>query len=78
MYFEIIGEISDVEIVAVGRAIQALSRLRELYGPGRWRKLKGTALIRLPDGTVCKAELHWYEAHAIGKREMKIKHILDE
>jgi len=51
MYFEIIGEISDVEIVAVGRAIQALSRLRKLYGPGRWRKLKGTALIRLPDGT---------------------------
>jgi hypothetical protein len=78
MCFEIIGEISDIEIVAVGRAIQALPRLRKVYGSGRWRKLKGIALIRLPDGTVCKAELHWYEAHAIGKREMKIKRILGE
>ena len=47
------------------------------YGFGRWRKLKGTAVIQLEDGTVCQAEIHWYEAHGIGRKEFKIKYILE-
>jgi hypothetical protein len=77
MPFEIIGDIGHIEVIAVGRAIRELARLRKLYGSGRWRKLKGTALVRLPDGAVCRVELHWYESHAMGKRELKIKRILD-
>lgn len=78
MYFEIIGEITDVNKIAAGSSIQEVARLRKTYGPGRWRKLKGMATIRLLDGTICKAELHWYEAHGVGKKEMKIKHIFWE
>lgn len=78
MGFEIIGEIADIEIIAVGRAIREIARLRKIYGAGRWRKLKGTATVRLPDDSVCQAELHWYEAHGIGKKEVKIKRILWE
>lgn len=78
MYFEIIGEVTNVEIIAVGKSICELTRLRKTYGVGRWRKLKGVAMVRLADGTVCGAEVHWYEAHGIGKREFKIKRILDE
>jgi len=78
MYFEIIGEITDVESIAVGSSIREIARLRKTYGPGRWRKLKGRATIRLLDGTICKAELHWYEAHGIGKKETRIKHIFWE
>jgi len=76
MGFEIIGEIADIETIAVGSSIREITRLRKVYGSGRWRKLKGTAMIRLSDGTVCEAEIHWYEAHGIGKREIKIKRIL--
>jgi len=68
----------DFETIAVGGSIRGLTRLRRTYGPGRWRKLKGIAMVRLPDGVVCKAEVHWYEAHGIGKKEVKIKRILDE
>jgi hypothetical protein len=50
--------------------------LRKTYGSGRWRKLKGIATISLNDGTICEAELHWYEAHGIGKKEIKIKRFL--
>ncbi len=75
--FEIISEISDIEIIAAGREIRELGRLRKQYGSGRWRKLKGTALIRLPRGQVRRAELHWYEAHGIGKKEIKRKRYLD-
>ena len=78
MDFEIIGEITDVETVATGSSIREIDRLRKIYGPARWRKLKGEATIRLFDGTICKAELHWYEAHGIGKKETKIKHIFWE
>jgi len=78
MYFEIIGEIIDVESIAVGSSIREIARLRKTYGPGRWRKLKGRATIRLLDGTICQAELHWYEAHGIGKKETKIKNIFWE
>ncbi len=75
MRFKLLGRITEVETIAVGKAIREINRLRKIYGPGRWRKLKGTATIRLADGTICRAELHWYEAHGIGKRELKIKRI---
>jgi hypothetical protein len=78
MHFDIIGEIGDVETIAIGRSIRELARLRKVYGAAQWRKLKGFAMIRLFDGTICKAELHWYEAHGIGKKEIKLKHILSE
>lgn len=77
MNFEIVGEITDVETIAIGRAIRERNRLQKLYGKGRWRKMKGTALVRLKSGRVRKAELHWYEAHGIGKMEMKRKRYLD-
>lgn len=77
MHFEIVGEISGIETIAVGNRIHELSRLRRMYGRGRWRKLKGVALIRLRSGRLRKAELHWYEAHGIGKKEIKRKRYLD-
>ena len=73
MDFEIVGPISDIETMAAGRAIRQLRRLRRRYGKGRWRKRKGVATVRLQDGTVHQAEVHWYEAHGIGRREVKIK-----
>jgi hypothetical protein len=77
MYFEIISEISDIEIIAKGRGIRDLARLRKKYGPGNWRKLKGRATVRMEDGTVHTAEIHWYEAHGIGRKKFKIKETLD-
>lgn len=77
MPFEIVGEITEVETIAVGTRIRELPRLRRLHGAGRWRKLKGVALIRLGSGKVRKAELHWYEAHGIGRKEIKRKRYLD-
>jgi len=73
---EVIGEIAHIEVIAVGHSIRDLNRLQKKYGAGRWRKLKGMASIRLPDNTIYFAEIHWYEAHGIGKRDIKIKHIL--
>jgi len=73
MDFEIIGRIRDVETIAAGRAIRQLGRLRRRHGKGEWRKRKGIATVRLRDGTVHKAEVHWYEAHGIGRREFKLK-----
>jgi hypothetical protein len=78
MTFDIVGEITAIETLAVGSAIRELSRLRKVYGSGRWRKRKGIASVRLPDGTICKAEVHGYEAHGIGRKEPKIKRFLDE
>lgn len=77
MYFEIIGEIADIEIIAKGRGIQDLARIRKKYGPGNWRKLKGRATVRMEDGSIHYAEIHWYEAHGIGRRKFKIKQALD-
>jgi hypothetical protein len=76
MGFEILGVISEVETIASGSGIREVSRLRKLYGSGRWRKRKGIARIRLPDGTFHLAELHWYEASGIGRKEFKIKELL--
>lgn len=78
MTFEVIGRISAVEQIAPGGSIRELARLRRVYGAGRWRKLKGVATVRLADGTVLGAEVHWYEAHGLGRKELKIKHFLDE
>lgn len=75
--FEIVGGIKDVENVAVGRSIRELPELRARFGPGRWRKRKGVANVRLSDGTIRLAEVHWYEAHGVGKVRMKIKRYLD-
>ena len=73
MDFEIVGPLRNVETIATGRAIRQLRRLRRRYGKGRWRKRRGLATVRLQDGTVHKAEVHWYEAYGIGRREMKLR-----
>ena len=77
MYFEIIGEIERAETIAASASIRQLDALIEAHGEGRWSKRKGTALVRLPDGTIRRAEIHWYEAHGIGRKRMKIKKFLD-
>ena len=77
MYFEIVGEIDKIETLAVGSKIRDIMRIQKQYGPGRWRKLKGVAKVRLQGGRICQAEVHWYEAHGIGRRKMKIKRLLD-
>lgn len=77
MKFEIIGEFRAVETIAVGRQIRVLASLRKKWGPGRWRKMKGIAHVRiLRTGHIREAEIHWYEAHGIGKRDFKIKKLL--
>lgn len=76
MRFEIRGEIHDQETIAVGYGIREIERMREVYGSGRWRKCKGIANVRLQDGSLHKAEIHWYEAFGIGKREFKIKRLI--
>jgi hypothetical protein len=78
MPFEIVGEITQIETIAVGSRIRDLPRLRRLYGRGRWRKLKGVAVVRLRTGRIRKAELHWYEAHGIGRKEIKRKRYVDQ
>ena len=78
MDFEVIGAIRRVEIIASGPGIRIRAYLRKAYGRGRWRKLKGTATVRLPNGGQREVELHWYEAHDIGRRDLKIKCYLDE
>jgi len=76
MHFEILGAISQVETFAIGSGIREIARLRRLYGRGRLRKRKGLARVRLADGSIRVAEVHWYEAAGIGRREFKIKHLL--
>ncbi len=76
--FEVVSKIEDIETIAVGSQIRDLEWLRKTYGSGRWRKLKGFARVRfLDDGEEFEAELHWYEAHGIGKVEMKIKELFE-
>ena len=75
-HFEINSPIERIETIAVGASIRERNRLVSLYGPGRWRKLKGFAHVTLPDGIIERVELHWYEAHGIGRKEIKIKRIL--
>jgi hypothetical protein len=74
---KILGKISDSEIISSGVSLRVRRRLRRVYGQGRWRKLKGVAEVRLPDGYVMLAEVHWYEAHGVGRKELKIKRLLE-
>jgi hypothetical protein len=76
MKFEILGEIKDNENKTIGSKILVLGYLEKKYGPGRWRKLKGIASIQLPNGAIRLVELHWYEAHGIGRKDIKIKRYL--
>jgi len=77
MDFKLRSDIADVQEIAVDRSIRILAKLEKLYGRGRWRKLKGIAMVELPDGSVAGAELHWYEAHGMGRKDMKIKRLVD-
>ncbi|MBN1627776.1 MAG: hypothetical protein JW944_14755 [Deltaproteobacteria bacterium] len=77
MHFEIISEIEEIEPIALGGNIRDIMRIRKQFGPGRWRKLKGVALVRLHNGSIRRAEVHWYEAHGIGRKKIKIKKFLD-
>ncbi len=77
MYFEILGDVANVETFAIGSSIREIGRLRKMYGRGRWRKRKGIARVRLEDGEERVAELHWYEAHGIGRKQIKIKRYID-
>jgi hypothetical protein len=77
MHFKVLGRITAIETIAIGNSIRELARLLKNYGPGRWRKRKGTAKVQLSDGTICTAELRWYEAHGIGRKEFKLKRIFD-
>jgi len=78
MWFELLGPISKIELIAAGSSIRDVGRLRKRYGSGRWRKLKGIGKIRLADGTISEAELHWYEAHGIGRRELRVKQLWEQ
>ncbi len=77
MHFAVLSAIESVETIAIGGRIREIMRLQKQYGRGRWRKLKGVAAVRLPGGSIRNAELHWYEAHGIGRVKMKIKRFLD-
>lgn len=77
MDFEIISDIESPETFATGKGIRELSRLQRIYGKGKWRKRKGIADVKLSDGSIVRAELHWYEATGIGKKEFKIKRYID-
>ena len=77
MHFRVLGEIADTETIATASGIREIARLRRRYGRGRWRKRKGIARVVLDDGAVRRAELHWYEATGIGRRELKLKRYLD-
>ena len=77
MDFEILSDITEITKIAVGSSIRDVDKLRRNYGRGRWRKLKGVATIRLRNGRIRVAELHWYEAHGIGRKDMKRKRYLD-
>jgi len=74
--FKILSEIRDIETIASGRGVYIRRYLERIYGRGRWRKMKGIATVELADGTICEAEIHWYEAHGIGRKEFKIKRII--
>ena len=74
--FEILSEIRDIETIATGRGVYIRRYPERTYGKGRWRKLKGITTVKLSDGTVCEAEIHWFEAHGIGRKDFKIKRVI--
>jgi hypothetical protein len=75
--FEILGQVEGIEVIAVGTSIRDLAYLQKTYGSGRWRKVKGKAHVRLPNGNIRRVELHWYESHGIGRKDIKIKRYLE-
>jgi hypothetical protein len=75
--FKVLSELRQIEVIATGTGVRDRRRLNREHGRGKWRKMKGIATVRLEDGTICEAELHWYEAHGIGKKELKFKRPLD-
>ncbi len=77
MDFQLLGDVTDIEPIAVNLSIRERKALKARYGGHRRRKLKGVALVRFPNGEICQAELHWYEAHGVGRRKMKVKEVLD-
>ena len=77
MNFEIVGQIEEIETIAKGPSVGERKRLAEQFGRGRWRKLKGNATVKLLNGSTGRAEVHWYEAHGIGRRKIKIKRLLE-
>ena len=77
MFFEIVGEVTHIQIIAEGRGVQSRKKLQAKYGGSKWRKMKGNSSVLLLDGSIRRAEIHWYEAHGIGKRDYKIKRYLD-
>ena len=76
MKFEILGEIRNIETIATGRGVYIRRHLERIYGKGRWRKRKGRATVQLSDGTVHEAEIHWFEAHGVGRKDFKLKRVL--
>ncbi len=74
--FEILSGIEDIETIATGRGVYIRRYLQRTYGKGRWRKMKGIATVELADGTICEAEIHWFEAHGIGRKDFKIKRVI--
>jgi len=76
VYFKIVSEIKEIETIAEGHGIKNLRRLYRIYGKTKWRKLKGKCQVKLEDGAVLSAEVHWYEGHGVGKKEIKIKKII--
>lgn len=76
MEVEVLGEIGAVETIAAGRGVQIRRHLDRVHGKGNWRKMKGVATVRLPDGSICRAEIHWFEAHGIGRKDIKIKRVI--
>jgi len=78
MKFEIVGRIANVEVIASGSGVRVRRFLRKAYGSGRWRKVKGIATVRLPNGALRRVEIHWYEAHGIGRRDVRIKGYLEK
>lgn len=77
MHFTIVSAIADVTVIATGRGVRSRQRLNRKYGVARWRKMKGTATVELENGSIRWAEIHWYEAHGVGRRDFKIKRFLD-
>ena len=77
MFFKIVGKITSKELIARGAGVRSQNKLKKKYGGVTWRKLKGVATVQLHDGTQRKAEVHWYEAHGVGTRDIKIKRFLD-
>ena len=77
MHFKLVSSISDIETIARGRGVRERNKLKKSFGGSLWRKMKGVATVELSDGTIRLAEIHWYEAHGIGRKVFKIKRYLD-